>query len=489
MESNSIAAQAVEGSFLSVGSAAITVVSGFVRSILLARLLLPEDFGTVALAVFFLSIINQVTSFGFKKALIHRSTGVQEAASTQFLLRVSLTILVVSLTFLAKPVLSRVYPSQPHMISALVALCFVEIVGAVNSTPDILLHKELDFKYLAVLDVSSSLAMTVVAPAMAFAGLGFWSLVGERAVPVLVRTIGLWVVRRPWQFSLRFDKDIARWYFRFSSFVFLSSGFTFLLDQFDDFWTGTALGATALGFYSRAYEFARYPRRVIGTPITRVFFPTYAKLQHDRLRLSKAYYRASGLIVRIGFLFSLVFVLVVPEFVRVFMGTKWLPMVFTFRLMIIYALIDPLVVTSGHLITAVGQPRVLTKIKALQLLLFVPAVIVLARYFGVHGVAVAADLMLAVGLVLVLAKVKEYVDFSTWKLFLYPTVGLLIGGGAVIVVGQCLPIESDFLSLLVKGGVATVVYSGLLLLFEHDEYRRNAQIVYNLVRRRRSSTH
>ena len=317
---------------------------------------------------------------------------------------------------------------------------------------------------------------------MAWAGFGFWSLVGEQIVPVLVRTAGLWGIKRPWRFPLRFNKEIARWYFRFGSFVFLSSTFTFLLDQFDDFWTGTALGAGALGFYSRAYEFARYPRRVIESPITRVFFPAYAKLQHDRVRLSKAYYRAGGLIVRMGFLFSLVFVLVVPEFIRVFIGVKWLPMVFTFRLMIFYALLDPLVVTSSHLIIAVGQPKILTRIKAVQLLVFVPAVLVLAHYFGINGVAVAADLMLVTGLVLVLVQVRRFVDFSMWKLLCYPAAGLLSAGGAAILVSQYLPAGSDIVSLLLKGGVAAIVYGGLLLLLERNEYIKNLRAIREIIR-------
>ena len=290
----SIAAKTVKGSFFSIGSSAITIVSGFVRSVILARLLLPEDFGVVALAMFFLSITSQIRDFGFSSALIHRDTDIKEASSTYFVLRVSIALVVVLLTLLAAPLLARLYPSQPQMVSALIALSFLEIVKAVNSTPGVLLRKELEFKYLAILDVASSLAMTIVAPAMALAGLGFWSLVGEQAIAVFVRTISLWGIRRPWQLSLEFNKGIAQWYFRFGSFVFLSSSLTFLLDQFDDFWTGTALGSAALGFYSRAYEFARYPRRVIARPITQVFFPAYAKLQDDRLRLSKAYYRASS---------------------------------------------------------------------------------------------------------------------------------------------------------------------------------------------------
>lgn len=488
MSADSIAGQAFKGSFFSIGSAAITIVSGFVRSIVLARLLLPEHFGTVALALFFVSLTDSIRNFGFHEALIHRDTDIPKAASTYFVLKVSLTAIIVLLMLALTPLLRTFYPAQPQMISAMIALSFVEIVRAVNSTPDILLRKNLDFKYLALLDVSSSLAMTIVAPAMAWAGFGFWSLVGELAVPVLIRTVGLWVVRRPWRLSLRFDKEIARWYFRFGSFLFLSSSFGFLLDQFDDFWTGTALGATPLGFYSRAYEFARYPRRVIGTPITRVFFPTYAKLQHDRLQLSKAYYRASGLIVRVGFLFSLVFALVIPEFIRIFIGAKWLPMALTFRLMLLYTLLDPLLNTSVHLITAVGQPRILTRVRALQLVFFVPAVIILAYYFGIEGVAVAADLMLAVGLVLMMAKVREFVDFSPWKMFRYPALGLALGAGAALLAHRLLLLENDLLSLLLKGGVASVVYIGFMFVLERNEYVKNLQTIHRLFKSRGSSS-
>jgi O-antigen/teichoic acid export membrane protein len=474
--SDSVASKAIQGSFFSIGSSAITIVSGFVRSILLARLLAPEDFGVVALALFFLSITNQFRDFGFNWAFVHRDTDLEKAAATHFILRVGMAFVMMVLTLLAVPLLTKFYPAQPQMVAALIALSLLEILNAANSTPNFLLRKELEFKYLAILDVAGSLAMTIVAPAMAWAGWGFWALVGERAIPTIVRAVALWGIRRPWQFSLSFDGKMARWYFRFGSFVFLSSSLTFLLDQFDDFWAGTALGAVALGFYSRAYEFARYPRRVIGNPITRVFFPAYAKLQHDRERLSKAFYRASSLMVRLGFLFSLVFALVVPEFVRIFIGNKWLPMVSAFRLMLLYTLLDPLVLTAGQLVTAVGQPQILTRIKVFQLLIFVPAVVILAHYFGINGVAVAADLMLLVGIALILPQVRKFIDFSWWKMFRYPGIGLFLAGISALLAEQCLSIRSDWLSLLMKGGIAAVVYSLVLLTFEHAKYTEITRI-------------
>jgi len=83
---------------------------------------------------------------------------------------------------------------------------------------------------------------------------------------------------------------------------------------------------------------------------------------------------------------------------------------------------------------------------------------------------------------LILAQVRKYVDFSLWKMFRYPTIGLLLGGGAALLIGQHLPVESDFLSLLLKGGVAAVIYGGALLLLERNEYVKNLRTIYNVIR-------
>jgi PST family polysaccharide transporter len=389
-----------------------------------------------------------------------------------------MSLLMMLLTIITAPLLLRFYPAQPQMVRALLAFSILEILKAVNSTQNFTLRKAMEFKYLAILDVASSLAMTVLAPVMALLGFGFWSLVGEQVIAEIVRAVGLWGLRRPWRLSFVFDRKIARWYFRFGSFVFLSSGLTSLLDQFDDFWAGTALGATSLGLYSRAYEFARYPRRAIANPVTRVFFPAYAKLQNDRPRLSKAFYRSGSLMIRMGFLLSLIFVLVAPEFTRIFIGSKWLPMVPAFRLMILYTFLDPLILTSGHLLTAVGRPQILTKVKGIQLSFFVPAVIILAQIFGIEGIALAVDLMTIIGLGLIFARIQQFVDISLWKMFGYPIISLLLAGGAVILFIELVPsIMSDWEALLAKGGIAMITYSMLMLLFEFSEYSKELRAV------------
>ena len=480
LDAKAIATRSVRGSLFTVGASLITMVSGFIRSVLLARLLLPEYFGVVTLAVFFLSLTTQVQRFGLNRAFIHREDDSSANLATFASLRVGLTVIAVLLSLIGAPILARLYPEQPGLAPVLAVLATFELLNAFNAVPQAILRKGLQFRRLAALDVASSLTMTVVAPIVAWLGGGVWALVAEKATGILVSTVGLWLYRRPWRPALGLDRGLTRWYFRFGSFLFANESLALLLDQFDDFWTGTFLGATALGLYSRAYEFARYPRRILSGPLVTVFFPAFASLQNDRLRLSKAFYRVCSAIVRTGFLAFGTFALVVPEFIRIFLGDKWMPMAFTFQLMLIYTLLDPLTSICANLLAAVGQPQIVTKIQPVRLIVFIPAVVLLGRKLGINGVAVAADLMLLIGLGLLLWQTRRFVDFSLWRMFLVPSVALGFAGSAALGVQHLVPLPGDWWRLVAKVIVAFVAYSSISLLLERQEYARVVRLGWQL---------
>jgi len=441
----------------------------------------------VTLALFFLSLTTQVQRFGLNKAFIHRDEDSPANLTTFASLRVGLTAVAVVVTLIAAPILGRLYPEQPALAPVLIALALFETVRAFNGVAETVLVRELQFRRLAALDVASSLTMTVVAPAVALAGGGIWALVAEQITGGLVRAAGLWLYRRPWRPAFGLDRELTKWYFRFGSFVFANSNLSLLLDQFDDFWTGTFLGPTALGFYSRAYEFARYPRRVLSGPIVEVFFPIFARLRNDRLHLSRAFYRVCSLIVRVGFLVFGTFVLVVPEFIRIFLGERWLPMAVTFQLMLAYTLLDPLVSVCGNLLSALGHPGTNTRIQLVRAAVFIPAVITLGRLYGINGVAVAVDLMLLVGISLFFRQARHHVDFSLRRMFLVPILGLALGGAVVLRLTALVSFPHDWAALITKGVVAALVYLAVSFALERGEYTQNVQLVWNHVRTQSTS--
>lgn len=477
----SVTAKAVRGSLFNVGSSVFTLSIGFVRSLILARLLLPEHYGVVTLALFFVTLVGQLGNFSFDSALIHRKGADERALSTHFVLQTGTALLLFCIALFLSPLLRLWYRSMGGLASVFLVLAFMQILKAVGQTPRVILEKELEFKPIAIIDLVKSVIKTVIPISMAWYGFGLWSLVAEEACEILVSTIGVWLAH-PWRPTLNFDGKMARWYLRFGSFMLLSSFLGFVLMQFDDFWVGSTLGSAALGFYSVAYNFARYPKRAISNPILQVFFPTFAKVSEDRLQLSRIFYRLSSLLVRLGFLASGTFALVAPEFVRLLIGSKWLPMVTSFRLLVVYAMLLPLFEAAANLLTAVGKPQLVVSVRWRQILLFLPAIVLLTYWWGINGTALAADLMILTGLGFLLRHARCYVDFSLLHMFAAPSLALLGAISFAALAGRVTPLESDLLILLVKGTSVAIIYSLTLLIFERQEYLESFKTAYNLVR-------
>jgi O-antigen/teichoic acid export membrane protein len=297
----------------------------------------------------------------------------------------------------------------------------------------------------------------------------------------LVRVIATWILYRPWRPRLGWNRRIASELWQFGVKLWMGGNISFLLDNFDDFWTATILGKTPFGYYDRAYEFATYPRRVIANPIAPVFFASFAQLQDDRVRLSRAFFRAMSLMVRTGFWFSLLFIVVAPEGIELFLEAKWLPMVTTFQLMILYTLFDPLLSTLNSLLVAVGQPGLILRTRLFQLIIFVPAVILLAAVNGIEGVAIATDIMIVVGTIYLFRHVGRFVDYSRFTLWGWPAVALLITAGATLLLTPVWSTLSLWAALLAKTAVVSGIYWLILVLMERDELLRGWQMVWGLM--------
>ena len=482
-QAESLARQTAVGSTYTVAASLFTLVIGFTRSILLARLLFPEDFGLFALAFFFVQLLERVQMFGFTAAFIHRRNHTAEEASAHFILRLGSAIVVIGLALAVAPLLRRFYPEQQLLAQVVIVITAVRLIMAFNDTPKTILTKQLQFRRLAVLKVGGSMLALIFTGWLAWRGAGVWSLVAQDLCFFIVELIGLWLIRRPWKLSLKTRWEVIKWYFQFGKFHLVSRNIAVLLDTFDDFWVGTFLGSASLGFYAKAYEFAQYPRAVVAEPINSVFFPAFAQLQQDRPRLSRAFFRSASLLVRGGFWLAGAFVFVTPEFVRLFLGDKWLPMQLTFQLMLIYTLLDPLLALSSQLVMAHGQPKLLAKIQIWQMIFFIPLVIVGSHFWGTEGVAVAADLMLVVGFVFLAPRLRHFVDFSLRQMVGIPVLALAVALLLASWLSSLLPGMHTAVALAQKGLIFSVIYTTILLIFEREQLRKSGDWMQQLLRK------
>ncbi|RMD66614.1 hypothetical protein D6833_01280, partial [Candidatus Parcubacteria bacterium] len=437
----------------------------FVRSVMLARLLPVETFGVYALAGSIVTLSVTLPNFGLGGAFLHRAPETEDegqAAATHFTLKAILT-----LVWAAVLALGALVFATGEIRVALLLLTATTAGVELTQTYWLILVRRVVHRRLALLQLIQVLLTTVAALSLAWNGATLWALLTTDIVALAVTFVGLCLWRPVWRPHLAWSPDRVRYFLHFGSRNFVAAVLLRTLDRVDDLWAGFYLGKTALGFYAKAYTFATYPRRVLAVPVNQVVRGTYAALKGDRQRLSQAFFRTNALLVRSGFFLAGLLALIAPEFIRLLLTDKWLPMLDAFRLMLVFTLLDPLKISISHVLVAVGRPEQVMRARLVQLVILVIGLFSLGPWLGIAGVALAVDLMLAVGIGILLWMVRAYVDFSLARLFAAPglalTLGLILGGAVSRLPGVS---GNDWLSAFGKAVVFSSVYAGVLVWME-----------------------
>jgi O-antigen/teichoic acid export membrane protein len=463
----SLARRSVTSSVYNIAASVASMAVGFAGSVALARLLEPEIFGVFAFVTSTVQLTAALPTFGLQAAFLHRTAG--EAEVTEEILRVHFTLkLLFSVGWAVLMVVGAALfaPSQSRWV-------FWIVIGATfvahqTSTIAALLTRRVRLGRLAASQAAVAVAANLASVLLAWRGWGLWSLLAGRIVGVAVEVVVLYGIRPVWRPRLGWSKELVRYFVGFGSKVLAGELLAQALDRVDDVWTGAALGDRALGFYDKAYSFATYPRQVLSVPLTQVVAGTYAQLRDDRPRLSQVFSGINLLMARANFWVAAMVWLVAPEFIRLVLGAKWLPMLDAFRLMPVYTLFDPLKGMIAALLIILGRPERVIRARAIQLGVLVVGLVTLGPWLGIAGVALAVDVMLVVGIVILYAEARRRVDFSLKRIFGVPSVAMGLGVAAVYGVLAWPGIgESDWLTGSIKGLVFSLVYVGVLLLAEH----------------------
>ena len=214
-------------------------------------------------------------------------------------------------------------------------------------------------------------------------------------------------------------------------------------------------------------------------PINSVSLGIYAEVKEDRRKLSKAFTHVVGFIIRSGFYFAGWLTWIAPNFIVLFLGIKWLPMLTTFRIMLVFLLLDPVRLTISSVLIALGKPEKVSQTSFVQFIVLLIGLFLFGLNFGIEGVAFAIDVMLVIGVVLLFYFIRPNVDYSLIKLFGTPSISLIIS-----MIGTLLLIRfwNYHYSLLIDGVIKTfsfsIFYFGLLFLFEGKEIIKTVQAVY-----------
>ncbi|MDQ0827973.1 lipopolysaccharide exporter [Arthrobacter sp. B2I5] len=389
----------------------IALVSGkgivLITTIVLARLLSPEEYGLVAAALVLMAYIETIADAGVAQALVYLPASPITARSA-LLVSVVLGALLTGLAILAAPWIGELF-QLPEVAPLVRVLAIALLATALGAVPEALLRRDLQFKKLAVAPVLRALTTGTVSLVLAFAGYGAFSLAAGTASGSVAYAIACWFLVRqsaPWQIW-RVAQDAIRATLKFGVPVAGSNLLARLIFDVDYLIIAVVLGAQALGYYTLAF---RLPEALIINVffvLSTVLFPLYTQVQDQRGRLRDGYLRGVRIQALYGMTAGVGLAVLAPVVVPLVFGSKWSDSVVPLVFLSLYAAARSLGAGANDVYKAIGRPGISIAFSSIRLAVLVP-VLLFGSQWGIIGVAVAqmaTAVLFAFGMQAVAAKV------------------------------------------------------------------------------------
>lgn len=354
-----------------------------VTTAILARKLLPEDFGLIALALLTVNFISYFQEMGLSSALVQRDSLDDAHLSTSFTVNLVAGFVLGALGFALSPLVATML-REPRLAPVLAAMTITMPINGCGWTSSALLQRRLQFNRIAIIEWLVVLLSGAVAIALAVLGAGVWALVAQNMVAALV-SMGGRVIAAGWFPKLAFSMNRARSLFSFSAgalgYFVVNHG----MRNVDKVIIGGALGTTALGYYTIAYNLILMPGMTICSIVGRVMFPALSSLQSDIPRFRRAYLRMVRALTfgSLPLIFGLA--ATAPLFLTTIYGDKWQPAVPVLQVLIVVGVFEAVAVW-GAAAWALGKTKMTLMLAIVSLVTMTIAFGVGVRW-GVLGVA------------------------------------------------------------------------------------------------------
>ena len=455
---------AVKGVFWTAASNWGDQLSRLLVFMILARLLDPKAFGLVALAWVFTGLTDLIAEVGLVDALIQRRHATASQLSTAFWTTLVVgVVLMVSLMGLSLPLGSILH--EDSLAPVLVGLSLVIPIGSLSHVQRAILNRNLAFRPLALRTLLGTGVGSVVGVGAALAGFGVWSLVAQRVVAELTATVVLWRVTE-WRPSFTYSWRDARDLLGFGMHVVGVRVLNFVNSNSDNLIVGAVLGTSSLGLYTVGYRILRLVIQITSNLIDGVAFPIYSRLQDNRIRLSRAYYKSStfaALLAFPGFTFSLI---MAPQLIDALFGQKWAGSVPVMRVLSVAGLVISVNALNSDLLLSLGKASWRMKITSVTTVLNLSA-FVIGVQFGIVGVAAGAAVV-AIGMAPVsywaVSRLMPLHPFEYAKRIWAPAVASAVFAATLALVRHVLGDTPDWLVLAACGAAGTIVYAAMIRL-------------------------
>lgn len=438
----------------------------FIITVILARLLSPDDYGVIAMPAIFLAFAQVLIDSGFANALIRKTDLNEKDLSTAFYFNILVGLACYIVLFLSSPLIATFFktPILSKLLKVTALVIFINSLGIVQQA---LMTKRMDFKTQAVISVISTLVSGTIGIWMAYNGYGVWSLVFQQVSAASIRTVLLWILGH-WHPIRVWSKESFHYLWSFGNKVVIIGFLDTIYNNIYSFVIGKLYNAKDLGNYTRAQQFADLPVNNIGGIIQRVTLPLLSEIQDDNNRLSYIYLsiiRMTSIII-IPLMFGLA--AIANPLIMVLLGEEWLGCVLLFQILCIARIWTPFNGINGNLLQVKGRTDLQLKLEIAKKIM-ITIVLACTIMGGVVSLVIGFAICTFFAFIINTYYTKRLIGISFFKQIQAIIPSLIISFVmALFIMLVNMIIKNIYIELIVDITIGGLMYYVLSYLFEKD---------------------
>jgi len=381
---------------------------GLGATVVLAKVLGPEEFGLMAGAMILIGILDLLYDFGISKEIVYRRERLEEACHTAFLMNLGLGVALFLVILLVAPLAER-WLKLKGLSGVLIVTGLALMLASAGKVPNAIMQKELRFKALVVPRIVSTILATVVAISLAYKGAGAYSLAIREVVASGAESLLLFLLSgyRP---KLLYNRTLGKEILHYSSPLLGAFVLEAATRQVIPLITVRLFGPVALGAYSLAQRIATMPTTETAAMLNRVLFPEFAARRHSKSDMQDILFKATKVIFLFGLPTSLAIALLSPPLLRLTYGSKWDEAIPFFQVLPLYALFASVAGPPDEACKAIGRTHCQLEYNAIVFFVLLVTIFPASSLLGSMGVAWAATAAALAGFCWLAFRAARYLE-------------------------------------------------------------------------------
>lgn len=413
----------IKGGFYLTIVNVLSQLLAIVVNIVLARLLMPEDFGLVALTMTYIGFITLFTNMGFGSSIIHETETSEEQLSSIYWLNYALSIFSFLIIISTSKFAANFY-NEPKLTSIVLVAAINILLNPFFIIQYKLLERDLEFKVISKINLLGTLIGSFAAIIGAFMGLGVYALILQSLVSTIVRLIMIFVYKKwfpKFYFNFQEIKHMI-WY----SLKYKASNMAMYFERNVDYLIlGKFFTSVVLGYYAFAYNIMYTPVKRISYIFSEVLFPSFSSFKNDKEKIMNGYYKSLQLIAMVSIPSMTLIAFNADLIIHLVFGAKWDAAIPIVRILCFAGAIQSISQFGGVIFSSIGKPEVSLYVSLGNTVLTISAIVIGVQY-GVLWVAYFLVISKVLSFLLFLIVLNHHMTVSIVKLFENLKASLLI---------------------------------------------------------------